>query len=154
MKKLNIKKIFHSPRHRARESAEILGKNLNVSLEEVKDIKERNNYGVMSGMIRSEARAKYPEEAAKLDKDNWFHDVKESENYDDFKCRALASFHSILDNKEDVIGIVSHGGVISCILRELFQFRIKMEDCGFFELEFNGSSLKLLSVNGAELYDL
>ena len=62
LKNKNIEIIYHSPRIRAKETAEILNKSLKVNIEPVTDLRERNNYGVLTGLVKTEAKAKHPEE--------------------------------------------------------------------------------------------
>ena len=63
-----IKKIYCSTRKRARETAEILCKKINAQLNFVGDLRERNNYGIVTGMIKEEAKKKHPKEVEKLEK--------------------------------------------------------------------------------------
>jgi broad specificity phosphatase PhoE len=72
-------------------------------------------------MIKSEAQKLYPEEIEKVKKDKLYHDVKDSEDYDAFKSRVLNSFENILNDKQhESVALVSHGGYIGCVMREVF----------------------------------
>ena len=55
-----IEEIFASNRMRAQETAKILQKNLGAEIRTVKELRERNLYGILTGMIKSEAGEKYP----------------------------------------------------------------------------------------------
>ena len=118
LKNKNIEIIYHSPRIRAKETAEILNKSLKVNIEPVTDLRERNNYGVLTGLVKTEAKAKHPEEVKKLEKDKLHHKVSGSEDYKPFKERVISAFQKLISGKHDVVAIISHGGPISCIFRE------------------------------------
>ena len=83
-----------------------------------------------------------------------YHDVKNSEDYDSFKQRVISAFKSIMLNSEfDSIAIISHGGPISCFVREylkLGEFE-KLGDCAILELENKNNELTLISLDNAEL---
>jgi len=57
--------IFTSPRIRALETSEILKSVLGTEVLVLEDIRERNHYGILTGMIRSEAQENFPEEIEK-----------------------------------------------------------------------------------------
>ncbi|MFH1506718.1 MAG: histidine phosphatase family protein [archaeon] len=154
LKGKGIQFIYHSSRIRAYETARILGEALDIDLREVSDMRERNNYGVVTGMKKSEAKEKHPKEVEKLETIWMHHGVTGSEDYESFKKRVVAAFEGILDNDEhDVIAIVSHGGPISCITRDILKLgKFKsFGDCGFLELEKDSSNLKLVSLDNASL---
>jgi len=149
-----IQIIYHSSRIRATETAHILGNVLGAELKAVDDIRERNNYGILTGMLKSEALKKYPEEAEKLMADNLHHNVKGSENYESFKRRIMSAFGGILsDDSHETIAIISHSGPISCFVREylkLGEFK-HIGDCGFLEIEKNNKRLSIISLDNASL---
>ena len=68
LKNKGIQIIYHSPRIRATETSKIVNKILKVKLKVINDIRERNNYGIITGLTKKEAKQKYPEEVEKLKK--------------------------------------------------------------------------------------
>jgi len=60
IKNLDIEfvKILSSPLIRAKESSEIISKELNIPIEIFEYVKERNTYGILCGMEKEEARQK------------------------------------------------------------------------------------------------
>ncbi len=153
LKNKNIEIIFHSPRIRATETARIISKGLDLKLAKVQDLRERNAYGILTGMIKSDAKRKYPKEVKKLERDKINHDVKNSENYNSFKDRIINTFNEITNRDYNAIAIISHGGPISCIIRELLklgEFK-KMGDCAVLEIEKKNKELNLISLSNAEL---
>ncbi|MGV8169381.1 MAG: histidine phosphatase family protein [Candidatus Nanoarchaeia archaeon] len=149
----NIEIIYHSPRIRARETAGIISKKLEIPLMEVKDFRERNSYGILTGMKKSHALKKYPEEVEKLKKDKKRHNVKNSEDYDLFKKRVSNALEEVTSQKHNTIVIVTHGGPISCLAREIFKLgEMKtMNDCMIMEIEKKGKEYKLVKLTRAEL---
>jgi broad specificity phosphatase PhoE len=141
----NIQMIFHSPKIRTTETAKIVSKIINSQMKTVEEIRERNNYGILTGMKRKEAKIKFSEEVKKLINHN--HDVKGSENYDIFKKRIINSLKKIFNTKYDTIAIITHGGVISCFNNEILKLNKfkKINDCAFLELEKIDNKIKLIS---------
>lgn len=145
----SIQIIYHSPRIRAKETAEILNKNINAKLKVVDELRERNNYGVLTGLIKAEAKEKYPEEVLKLETVWKHHKVKGSEEYEPFKKRVIAAFNDILKKERcEIISIICHGGPITCIIEEILKLgRLKkLRDCGFIVLEKQDNKLKVISM--------
>src|SRR3989338_5952122 len=66
MRDKGIERIFASPLIRARETAEILGKALHAPVETTDNIRERNLYGIATGMTKEETKKKHPEIAEQL----------------------------------------------------------------------------------------
>src|SRR3989338_7467388 len=84
-----IEIIFVSPRIRARETAEEIKKVLNVPIKVVEDLRERNNYGVLTGLTKIEAKEKYPVDFEKIYKNKTYHTDSGSESYEEIKKRAI-----------------------------------------------------------------
>lgn len=149
LKEKNIEKVFASPRIRAQETAQILADALAVPLQTVGNIRERNAYGILTGMIKSEAKIKYPKEVENVK--NYKNNITGAEEYKHFKKRILAAFDEITLENQNIIAIITHGGPISCFFREVFKKEIfGLKDCGIAELEKNGD-YKLISVDGLML---
>ena len=148
-----IEVIFVSPRIRARETAEEVRKSLNVPVEVVEDLRERNNYGVLSGLTKVEAKERHPVDFEKISEDKTNHDVTDSESYEDITKRATAVFENLLHEDYDTIAIVSHGGIISTYVREVLSKgkNIKLGDCAILEIVKEGDQLSLNCVARAEL---
>lgn len=152
LKNKNIEIIFHSPRVRATETAKIVAKELNIKLVKIQDLRERNAYGILTGMIKSEAKIKYPKEVEKLQKDKLNHNVKDSEDYNFFKRRIINVLKKITNKNYKTIAIISHGGPISIIIREILKLGElrKLGDCAILEID-KSDEFKLISLDGAEL---
>ncbi len=149
----SIEVIFHSPLKRAEQTARILSKVLHIPLVVEPDIKERNNYGILTGLTKEEAHARFPDEVTKLQ--GYDHAVKGSEPYSSFKRRILRGFSKINSKSYKSIALVTHGGPIYCLVREVLklgEFR-RLGDCAYLEIEINLPRVKLLRMHNAELSD-
>lgn len=152
-KKLKDKKIeiiFSSPRFRATETAELLQNALKCKLEFVNDLRERNFYGFLTGTNKEEAKKNHPKEVEQLKDFN--STIKDAEPYYEFRERVENAIKHILSAKNKAIAIVTHGGPISLIFRELLSKEItRLHDCAVVELEFD-KELKLMNLDGAEVW--
>lgn len=147
-----IEVVFSSPRIRAKETAQIVSKELNVPFEIIEDLRERNNYGILSGLTKLEAKEKHPLDFEKISKDKNYHDVTGSESYEEIKTRAIKVFEEISLKNHDIIAIISHGGIISTYIREVLAKgkSIKIGDCGFLEITNDDKGLTLNCLEKAE----
>ena len=114
MKDFGIEVLFVSSRIRAQETARILQEKLGVEMKTVKDLRERNLYGILTGMKKSEAREKYPDLVGRLK--NTQDTIDKAEPWKDFVDRIVKSFRKIAKSEYKIVGIVTHGGPIRRIL--------------------------------------
>lgn len=145
-----IEVLFCSPKVRAQETAEIIAGEIGCKVEVVDDIRERNMYGILTGMIKQEAKQKHPEhvEALKIHR----HAIPGSESYKHFGDRIVKSLDKMTGQPHQTIAILSHGGPISFIFREILKLgEVKIEDCGFVELEKRGAAFTVLKMDGIAL---
>jgi broad specificity phosphatase PhoE len=142
--------IYHSPLLRAKETAEIVAIELELPMKEVLDIKERDNYGILTGLSKTQGMDRYPIEAKKLLKSKTFHTVKRSEPYEVFNNRIQSAFNTIFKNSEyKVIGLFTHGGPLSLFVREVLKIgEVSYEDCAYIEIEKKNGTFTVLSKSG------
>ncbi len=136
-----IETIISSPRIRARETAEIVQKVLQIPIEEINDLRERNNYGVLSGLTEKESLERFPEDLAKLKVNKVHHNIQDSESYADTKRRALEVFEHIVGKERKVVAVISHGGIISTYVRETFGKETKLGDCAILKIDTENKSI-------------
>ncbi len=151
---LGIQLVVHSSLKRAKETALIVSKELGTDVKEKPEFCERNNYGVLTGLKKTEAIERFPKEVAKLKINPIRHEITGSENYDVFKKRVLDIFLHISKCKHhSIVAIITHGGPIRCIVRELLKLgEIKnIEDCAILEIESTENCFSLVAVDGIEL---
>jgi len=144
-----IEIIYTSPRIRARETAKILQERLNCPVELEEGIRERNHYGILTGMVKSEAQKRYPK-LVELLRDHR-NTIEGAEAYRPFLKRVSLALDKLTKSDHKTITIVTHGGPIRVIFREILKKgEIDIEDCAFAELENIGGRWKILRLKGIE----
>lgn len=105
-----IEVIVTSPYLRAKVPAEVVAKKLNLPLETEFDIRERNTYGIMTGMKKIEAAEKYPDlvEAVKKPASQ----VEGAELNSLFRKRVVDAVERIWARPEQKIMIFTHMGAM------------------------------------------
>jgi len=137
LKNFGIEIIYSSPYFRARETAEILAKKLNISVRIVNDLRERDVCGQLSGKLKSD----YPKEVELLK--DCHYTFQGGEEYLPFKKRVLKSINDIGKAKYQTVAFVFHGGPIKCFFREVFGKEIEPGDCEVLEIEYQNNRYKL-----------
>lgn len=111
-----ISHIFLSDLARARETAEIAGKRLSLSVYLLPEFREVNN-GVLAGMPKTEAAEKYPGLwFASLDFDEPYPSGESPATFYKRICLAWTNFKIVASENEMTPLLVTHGGVINAIL--------------------------------------
>jgi broad specificity phosphatase PhoE len=146
----NIEIIMSSPRIRALETSDILRSKLNIQMQVLENLRERNHYGILTGLVKSEAKVKYPQEV-ELIKD-FYTNATGGEDYQSFKNRILRVLHEITTSKYQIVALITHGGPIRFIFREVLKLgETKIADCSFAELETSGNDIKVINLDGIEI---
>lgn len=128
----DIQVIFTSKFIRAKESAEIIQKQISCDIQVVEGIQERN-YGVLAGLTKTEAMKQYPE-AVESHK-NPENTDPDGESLVDFQNRVLEGFKSIFQKDYSTVVVVSHGGPLKQILKYLnLPIPEKIEDGEIIEI--------------------
>ncbi len=113
IEKFKYDEIYSSDLLRARKTAEIInyqGLPLNVC-EELREI----NFGIFEGLTYEEISRKYPVEV-KLWEEKWQeYDYEHGENVTQLQKRAVDFLNKLDKEKKDIV-VVTHWGVINCIL--------------------------------------
>lgn len=145
-----IQIILCSPLIRAQETAKIINTKLNCEIKTIADFRERNQNGVLSGMTRDEAKSKYPELTEQVK--DYKNQIEGAESYEDFVERIKKAFTDAGDSESySTIGIVTHGGPIRVIFREILKDReIDIADCAYAVITKDGQALKLEELSGIE----
>ena len=115
-----INKLYSSTLNRAKQTAEYISKLSGIEISYEDDLMEYNN-GLIAGLKREEANAKYPDI-------NKFPHTKiyEQESYIEFRMRAETILSKIIheNGENDVIVIVSHGWMINMLFRSFMELSI------------------------------
>lgn len=149
LKDKGIQIIFASPRIRAQETAQELVDTLHLKTETVEDFRERNHYGILTGMIKSEAKAKYPDEVEKIK--DYRQNAIGGESYEPFKSRVFSAWNSVVNSGLETVAVISHGGPIRVIFRELLKFgEINIADCAYAIIDVTNGKTEVVSLVGIE----
>jgi len=153
LKDKDVEIIFASSLIRAQETASILQKKLKVEIKTVKEIRERNLYGILTGMVKSEAKEKYPNLVERLK--NTQDTIEGAESWESFVKRIMDSLLEIANMKYQTVAIVTHGGPIRRIFGEFLEIRkeiteIKIADCAYAVLEYKDGKFNLKEKVGIE----
>jgi len=122
LKEKEIHVILSSPLRRARETARIIGKHLNLAIEVRDELTERD-YGSLSGKTRDEVRETMGKstDLDTLDREQRY-DFRPygGESVEEVKVRLLKSLEEIKGAHQDkVVLVVTHGGILR-LLHQLF----------------------------------
>ncbi len=150
----NVQVIFCSGKIRAKETCDIMRQILNCEMRVADDLNERDIYGAFTKLSKNQPEEEYRRLGElPMNKDAVIEGV---ETYEDFKSRVTGCFDEIVSNGYDAIAVVTHGGPIRCIFRELVKIsELKIIGNGaIIELEKNGSEMRIATIDGAQLENL
>ncbi|MGL5122825.1 MAG: histidine phosphatase family protein [Fusobacteriaceae bacterium] len=139
MLNINYDKIYTSPLLRAYETAE----KINVKKIElvVKEELKELNFGIFEGFTYEEILRKYPSEAkiAFSDWQNYTYETGESPKQ--LQKRVVKMIEKEIDLKNEVTVLVSHWGVISCLLSYFFSKQLD----GYWKYNSKNGSICIIS---------
>jgi broad specificity phosphatase PhoE len=145
-----IERLYTSPRIRAKETSAFIAERLGLAAQTLDDFRERNGYGILTGMTKEEALHKHPDQVELL---NDVHNkVEDAEEYVPFQKRITAALRTVSKEPVRKIAIVTHGGPIRLIFRDILKLgEIDIGDCAFVILEANNQGYTLLEKKGIEI---
>lgn len=144
-----IEIIYSSPLIRAQETSKTLSRQLGCEIITINNLKERNQYGILTGMNKEEAKEKFPKEVELL-KDK-LNTIEKAESYENFVERLKEVFNDIVkENKYNCIAIVAHGGPFRVLFREILKWGEinNLGDCAYVELEKTDNEFKWIHSEG------
>lgn len=145
--KFGIQQLYTSPKIRAKETAEIVSTHTQLKPQIVDDFRECNRYGVLTGLTKREAEKRFPKLAIKAQ--DPMNTVDGGERYPVFKKRILYALNSVVKPNKSVICIITHGGPIRLIFREVLNMgEIEIGDCAFVKLEFSNDRYRIIESSG------
>jgi len=146
----NIEVIFSSPKIRAVQAAEILKEKLGVEIKITGNLRERNHYGILTGMIKSVAKEKFPDEVERVK--SYLTSAENSEEYEVFKKRVEEVWEKLLQSKHKTILAVSHSGLIREVFRGILNLgEIKIGEGAFAEIEAGKDGTEIINLDGIKL---
>lgn len=140
--------ILTSPLKRALQSAEIISGELGIEVEVFEYLKERNLNGILTGLTRSEAKYKYPEQ---VEAHNRWEYVDGSERTEDFNTRVKNAIKYLLNMKYNSLVAVTHGLFLKTFFKETMNLGVKkVGDGGFVLVEEKNGRFEVLKEDGIE----
>jgi broad specificity phosphatase PhoE len=149
LKNKGIKTIFTSSLVRAQETSSFIAKATGAKVEVAPLLRERNQYGILTGMKKEEAVKDHPDLVDNL-KDG-LNTIEGAESYEAFAQRIISAFEKITnDPSHQVVAIVSHGGPLRVLFRDILKWgELKdIGDCAFVELEKKGDTFSWIHSGG------
>ena len=143
--------ILTSPLKRAAQTAEILGSELSVRISEEPHLKERNTYGLLSGVNKDLAIEEYPEMNAAFLEGKYIHGA---ERYNDFVERMKILMKKLKKLKYNNVICSTHGHVITAIIEELFdKTRNSVSNGCVLGIEIVDGKMKIFHADGITVTD-
>jgi alpha-ribazole phosphatase/probable phosphoglycerate mutase len=136
----NIEAIYCSDLSRSRETAEIIGRELQLPVQADERLREIG-FGNWEGMTYEEVSQTYPEEYAKWFNNNLTIKVPGGESIDDLLARSLPALGDLAKKHEGTVLVVSHGGLIKTILNHILGsdcWDIYLHPASISSLEWDG----------------
>lgn len=128
---VDFEQVLHSPLSRAKESAYIIGSGLRIRVSELIWLKEKNGYGLLTGLTRAEAQIKHPE----LVNDMKSGYVSGAEPEEMFVERVKRAYEILVSLDMNIVA-VTHGGFLSQLFEHVFKKKyIKAHDTGYVLLD-------------------
>lgn len=120
LSKLGVDALYASPLRRAAETAEIIGAQLGLALQDRTALKERN-VGELEGLTREEIIARFPHYMPARTE---LHRIEIAgfEQDGEFAQRAIQALTAIIDgHRQKTVAVVTHGGIIFSFCRQSLQ---------------------------------
>jgi len=122
LKHHEIDTIFSSPMIRARQTAEILGQALNLTVQDEPRIQEIG-FGKFEGLLADEIEATYPDEHRMWRSGDMSYTVPNGESRRIVQKRMVAAWDDLIARDEyETIALISHGSALRIIMRYLFHY--------------------------------
>jgi len=150
-----IEVIYCSPLIRARETAkiiraEIIRAEIPVGLAVIKNFKERNRYGILTGLTKNEAAQRFPDQVKLLSDEH--STLRDAEDYESFGRRIHEALEKIDTGKYETAAVVTHGGPIRYIFREILkEGEIVVGDCAYAQILKVNNSYDILEMDGIKI---
>lgn len=160
--KFGIEKIYTSPYKRALSTSKILNEKISVELEVVDNIREFNQYGVMSGINRDLAKEIFSYYLNMEEYKNFgYYNGKSfygGESVQNFDKRVKNALNEIVAKSKDYssIAIVTHGGVYRSIFKNILNFDkklIQIDDLATTIVSYEDDKYTLKSTKGVTFGD-
>ena len=138
--------IYTSPLKRARQVAEILGRELQVDVKVLQYLKERNTYGLLCGINKQVAQEKFSDLVEAYESGRY---VLGSEREEDFINRLPLIFEYIKRSGKASVCCVTHGKLLAGIIKRFLQMNpSSLEDGCMLKLGWDKDKAYLIQSEG------
>jgi probable phosphoglycerate mutase len=138
--------VVSSPFRRARQTSEIIARELNLQIETVHDLHERD-LGCLKGHSYDDLRALALKDPSYDPARGWSWKPQGGESYEDVRERVMAAVDQLLRSyPQDEIVIVSHGGVMLSVWAHItgqWHGAHLPPNCGIVLVEHNGRRMQV-----------
>lgn len=138
--------VVSSPFRRARQTSEIIARELNLQIETVHDLHERD-LGCLKGHSYDDLRALVLKDPLYDPAHGWSWKPEGGESYEDVRERVMAAVDQLLRNyPQDEIVIVSHGGVMLSVWAHIigqWHGAHLPTNCGIVLIEHDGRRMQV-----------
>jgi len=156
-----ISRVYASPYRRAAETAAIVADHLGCEVRTVDDLRERNSYGVLSGVNKDCAKTIFSRIIAAVNgkPGDYYSDevVHGAEPVAEFDQRVKMALDQVASDAVDcsVICVVTHGNVTRSIYKNLLgtDRTVGLDLLAMTEMEWNGGDPVVLSSDGVTIND-
>lgn len=128
--------IYSSPLKRARQSAEIIGRNFIID-ERLREI----NFGIFDGIDNMEVQSKYPLEYKRWTEDYINYKIPGGESFSELFDRVERFVREVSEKHKKVL-VLTHGGVIRCAMSMAFGSKEH-----FYKFQVNHGTVNILSID-------
>ncbi|MBN2522426.1 MAG: histidine phosphatase family protein [Bacteroidales bacterium] len=138
--------IISSDLGRAIKTAEIIASKTRLNIIRDQTLRERN-FGIMEGLTREEISEKYPDVISGYMKRKVSYAIENGESLTEFYDRVTQGLNRIISiHKGEKILIITHGGVLDCMIRMVFNYPLS----GIRNFTINNASINVFSVKNKQ----
>ncbi len=156
-----IELLYSSPYKRAHETANYISKTLGCSINVVNELRERNSYGVLSGVNKAKAKEIFSGviKVLKNKPGDYYSDelVVGAEPVDEFDKRVQKAIDEIIadamNHELNIIGIVTHGNVTRSIYKKILAVtgKVDLELLAITVIDYQPGSIVIDSKEGIQI---
>ena len=154
---LGIEKIFTSPYKRAKSVADIFADKIHCEVEAVKDLREMNTYGVMSGVNKDLAKNIFSLllEDAKYKSFGYYtgRSFEGGESVKSFDKRIKGAFDYLVRQNLDIVAVVTHGGVFRSVYKNILgrpEKILEIDDVGTIVINYDRGIFSIENMVGVK----
>jgi broad specificity phosphatase PhoE len=143
-----LQMVYSSPLQRARQTAQVLASSAVCEVKVLPGLAERSQYGILTGMLKAEAKQQHPEMVEAL-KDR-LNTIEGAESYADASARMHESFNQVVAANHKCAAVVWHGGGMRALFRDFLKMGElnAIGDCCWVELEKTGDGFVIKNASG------